>query len=130
MGKLPINEVLAANLAHFMKKRGHTQVSLAKKSGLAQRTIGNCLKPKLRATESKSGKAPSAKLTEVQMLATALGVEVWELLRPITPAERDFYKQVEESFTKLRNMAPPSEPAPAPAPARAVKQHEHPEGTA
>ena len=65
MAKMPINEVLAVNLAYFMAEQGHTQASLARKVGVAQRTIGYFLKPELR-QESKSGKAPSAKLTEVE----------------------------------------------------------------
>lgn len=120
---MPINEVLALNLAHFMKERGFTQASLGKKVGLAQRTVGNYLKPSLRNTESKSGKPPSAKLTEVEKIADGLGVEVWELLRPLTPAERDFYRQIEESFNKLRKLAP-SLPHPQ---AEAPQRTEHPQ---
>ncbi|MDB5730730.1 MAG: phage repressor protein [Variovorax sp.] len=105
MAKLPINEVLATNLAYFMRRKRYTQASLAKKVGLAQRTIGNYLKPSLRATESISGKAPSAKLTEVDKIAEGLGVETWELLRPITPSERELYRQFEQSFDRLRQLA-------------------------
>jgi transcriptional regulator with XRE-family HTH domain len=100
-----IGAVLATNLAFFMKEKGFTQSSLGKKAGLAQRTIGNYLNPALRQAESKTGKAPSAKLTEVEKIAVALQIEVWELLRPITPAEREFYRQIEESFDRLRKMA-------------------------
>lgn len=122
MSKLPINEVLAINLAHFMKEQGFTQASLARKVGIAQRTIGNYLKPALRQAESKSGKAASAKLTEVEKLCEGLGIEVWELLRPISPAERQFYRQVEESFEKLRRIAPQlAQPAPQ------DERQEHPE---
>lgn len=103
--KLPINEVLAINLAHFMKEKKFTQASLGEKAGLAQRTIGNYLNSALRQAESKSGKPPSAKLTEVEKICHALGIEVWELLRPITPAEREFYRQIEESFEQLRKIA-------------------------
>jgi len=118
---MPINEVLAVNLAYFMKEKSFTQASLGKKVGLAQRTVGNYLKPSLRNTESKSGKPPSAKLTEVEKIAEGLGIEVWELLRPLTPAEREFYRQIEESFDQLRKMAvaqPIPPPSPAPAKAR------------
>jgi transcriptional regulator with XRE-family HTH domain len=120
MAKLPINEVLAVNLAHFMKEKGFTQSSLGRRAGIAQRTIGNYLKPELRQAESKSGKAASAKLTEVEKIAEGLGVEVWELLRPITPQEREFYRQIEESFNKLRRIAPGLQPAPEP-----VEQEPH-----
>lgn len=113
--KRPINEVLGVNLAYFMKEKGFTQASLGKKAGLAQRTIGNYLKPELRQSESKSGKPPSAKLTEVEKIADALEVEVWELLRPLGPAEREFYRQIEESFERLRKMAT-QQPEPASKP--------------
>jgi DNA-binding Xre family transcriptional regulator len=123
MGKLPINEVLAVNLKHFMQERGHTQASLARKAEVAQRTIGNYLNPALRQAESKSGKAPSAKLTELEKICQALDVEVWELLRPINPSERVFYRQIEESFQKLRKIAQ-DERAPAQTPqARAREAH-------
>lgn len=114
MAKMPINEVLAVNLAYFMKEKGFTQSSLGRKVGIAQRTIGNYLKPELRQAESKSGKAASAKLTEVEKIAEGLGVEAWELLRPITPAEREFYRQIEESFNKLRKTAAGLQPTPEP----------------
>lgn len=105
MTKIPINEVLAANLVHFMREKGFNQSSLSRKTKVAQRTIGNYMKPGLR-EPSKTGKLPSAKLAEVESIAEGLGVEVWELLRPLKPAEREFYKQVEESYSKLREIAP------------------------
>lgn len=111
----PINEVLAANLAFFMKEKKLTQASLGSKAGLAQRTIGNYLKPELRQSESKSGKPPSAKLTEVEKIAVALEVEVWELLRPLSPAERVFYRQIEESFDQLRKIAAQQPEPPRPS---------------
>lgn len=63
-------------------------------------TISNYLRPGSRA-DSKSGKAPSAKLSEVELVAKALDMEAWELLRFINPSERAFYKQVEESYRNL-----------------------------
>jgi transcriptional regulator with XRE-family HTH domain len=110
--RTPIGAVLAANLAYFMKERGFTQTSLGKRAGLAQRTIGNYLNPALRQAESKTGKPPSAKLTEVEKIAVALDIEVWELLRPLSPAEREFYRQIEESFERLRKMATQQPEAP------------------
>jgi transcriptional regulator with XRE-family HTH domain len=105
MARKPINAVLADNLAYFMQAKGFNQSSLGRKSKVAQRTIGNYLNPDLRQANPKTGKAPSAKLTEVEAIADALEVEVWELLRPLTPAERQFYAQIEESFQRLRQTA-------------------------
>ncbi len=64
-----------------MEAQGHTQSSLAKKAGVVQRTLGNYLNPKERELGAK-GKEPSAKLTEMAMVAEALGIEPWELLIP------------------------------------------------
>lgn len=93
----PINDVLAANLAHFMTKRGLTQAALAGKCGIGQTTVSLYLDPSRRKIGAL-GKPPSAKLSEVEMLAGALGVEVWELLRHLTPAQRDAYEQIEKVY--------------------------------
>lgn len=81
MGKKPINDVLAENLAYYMHEKKLTQSSLAKLSGVGQTTISLYLRPDAR-QPSASGKLPSAKLSEVESLAEALGVNVWELVRP------------------------------------------------
>ena len=80
MPKKPINEVLADNLKRLMAEHKQTQKSLSAATGVAQTTIGLYLSPDRR-MRSASGKAPSAKLSEVELLATGLGVEVWELLQ-------------------------------------------------
>jgi transcriptional regulator with XRE-family HTH domain len=100
MNRTPINVILANNLAHFMEVKGLKQAGLAKLSGVAQRTISNYLRPNDREM-SKSGKAPSAKLSEVELIADALGLQPWELLRFMGPSERDFYLQVEDAYRKL-----------------------------
>jgi len=83
MSRPTLNETLATNLARLMDKRGWTQAALAKQSGVGQTTISLYLNPERR-QPSKSGKIPSAKLSEVESLAVAVGVEPWELLKPIT----------------------------------------------
>lgn len=85
MSRPTLNETLAANLARHMERRGWTQAALAKQSGVGQTTISLYLNPERR-QPSKSGKIPSAKLSEVESLASAVGVEPWELLRPLPPA--------------------------------------------
>jgi len=59
MPESSLNQILADNLALHMEKKGPD-----------------------RRKPGKDGKAGSAKLTEVEMLARALEVEPWELLRP------------------------------------------------
>lgn len=105
MSKMPINAVLAANLRYFMTARGITaQTALAASAGVAQRTVSNYLNPANR-TESATGKAPSAKLSELESIAKALNVEVWELLRPMSEADRLIYQKVEEAFAGVRALA-------------------------
>lgn len=111
MGK-SINIVLAENLEHFMRKRNiDSQQALAEKSGVAQRTISNYLNPDRRQV-SKSGKEPSAKLTEVEQIARALDVEVWDLLRDLSPSERELYANIEAAYRKLVEATASSPTAP------------------
>lgn len=105
----PINDVLAENLAHFMGARKVKQTELAERSHVAQTTISLYLNPDNRAPLA-SGKKPSAKLSEVESLANALGIEVWQLLRNLTAQERIAYEQIENAFRTLK----PSEGAGVP----------------
>lgn len=108
MPETSINAIVAANIQYWMDKRGFaTQGALAKKVGVVQRTIGNYLKPKLR-KETAKGREPSAKLTELAKIAAALDVEVWHLLRPLSPSEWEAYQAVEAAFMALRKPPPPS----------------------
>lgn len=104
VSQTPINQVLAENLAHFMEEKGLNQVSLSKKCGVSQRSISNYLKPDARAA-GKTGKAPSAKLSEVELIANGLGIEAWQLLRKMTHTERLLYSSVERAFRDLLNNA-------------------------
>lgn len=80
-----INDILAKNLAYEMERRMLTQAGLAKLSGVSQTTISLYLNPRRR-ERSKTGKAVSANLADVQAVASALGMDVWELLLP--PSKR------------------------------------------
>lgn len=113
MTKTPINQVLAFNLAEYMQERGLKQLALAKKSGVDQKTISNYLTPENR-TVGKSGKPPSAKLAEVEKIAEALGIDAWELISPLTLAQKQFYRSLEGMVrdtrwqnTETRHPAPP-----------------------
>ena len=88
-----IVEVFAACLRHHMTERSVTQAELAKRSGIGQTTISLYLRPKARG-DTASGKAGSPTLANVEALAVALGVEVWEMLRVVTPAERELLRAV------------------------------------
>lgn len=101
----PINDVIAENLAYFMKKKGLNQTQLALASGIGQTTISLYLDP-ARRLPSKSGKEPSAKVTELAQLAIALGIGVWQLMREMTDEERDFYDSIERAYGKLRGNRP------------------------
>lgn len=111
MGKLSINAVFAANLRRRMDAAGLSQVTLGKRAGVAQRSVGNYLNPKEREAGA-NGKEPSAKLTEMAMIADALGVEPWEMLIP-EAAERDasVEKFVLELSALFRGMPPKAQEA-------------------
>lgn len=97
----PINEVLADSLRFWMKRAGiEGQQALATVSGVSQRTISNYLNPAQRLSSSR-GKAPSAKLAEVEQIADALGVAVWELLRSGSEAQREAYRETEELIRRI-----------------------------
>ncbi len=108
--RTPINEVLARNIAGAMKRRNiATQKDLAKLCGLSQRSISNYLHPENH-SRGASGKAPSAKLSEVEKIAHALDVDPCDLLRDMTPSERETYQRIEAAFRALRGTDgdPPS----------------------
>lgn len=98
----PINDVLADNLAYFMSLKNMNQVQLAAASGVSQTAIGFYLRPGRR-QPSKSGKSPSAKVTELAQIAHALDIKSWQLLQDMTPRERAFYAKVEEAYRALLN---------------------------
>ncbi len=100
MAGKPINEVLANNLRHHMERQELTQMALSAKADLAQTTVSLYLSPGRRQI-SKSGKVPSAKLSEVESLAAALNIDVWRLLRDFTPAQRLAYESIEAAYLAL-----------------------------
>ena len=95
-----INKLLAENLAHYMGAKGLKQQALATKCRVAQTTISNYLHPDQRKT-GINGKTPSAKLTELEMLADALGVQPWKLLLPLTGDERKAFDAIEAAYVAL-----------------------------
>lgn len=99
-----INQVLAENLAHWMGERKLTQNALAEKAGVSQKTISNYLNPEQRVDGAK-GKEPSAKLTELNRIAGALGVGVWELVRRMSERERALYTAIEKQYEGVRQDA-------------------------
>lgn len=96
-----INEVVAENLTHWMAERGIKQAALAEKAGVDQKTISNYLHPKQR-MEGSSGKEPSARLSELDKVAKALRVEVWQLTRHMTARQRALYDVLEKAYLQLQ----------------------------
>jgi len=84
--KKPVNEVLADALSFFMGSRWN-QSSLGKAAGVAPNTVKHYLQPGARVSGDR-GKAPSAKLTELEKIASALGLEVADLVTDMTAGER------------------------------------------
>lgn len=93
--------MVAENLAHWMAERSMNQSALAEKAGVDQKTISNYLNPKQR-TEGSKGKEPSARLTELDKVAKALRVEVWQLTRHMTPRQRALYDVLEKAYIGLQ----------------------------
>lgn len=122
MERKTANQVLADALAYFMEKTGMTQAALAKRADIGQTTVSLYLTPDRRKA-GKSGKEPSAKISEVERLADALGVQMWELLRPMSPERREFYRSMEALLlsgklpaqTQTAPVAPPAPRRPAKA---------------
>lgn len=115
MSKTAITETLATNLTYFMEQKKVTQQTLAKKSGIGQTTISLYRNPGSRKTTA-TGRPPSPTLAKVQALAEGLGVELWELVRPLTPAQRDLIRSVDAVVAERITKAPePSAAAPTAA---------------
>lgn len=113
-----ITHILAANLAYFMQVKGKTQKELGKTSRVGQTTISLYLNPDSR-NPTSNGKLPSPVLAKVNALADALGIELWELLRPLTPAERELIKSVDAVIAEKTRRAPmPATNAAIPKPQR------------
>jgi transcriptional regulator with XRE-family HTH domain len=121
MNVSPLNQALAENLAHYMSKKGLTQMALAKKCGVAQTTISLYLAP-ARRKPGKDAKPGSAKLTEVEMLAEALDVEAWELVMPLSGVQRDVYKKIEAAYKVLQHPPAPPEDKQPPGPEKTVSK--------
>jgi transcriptional regulator with XRE-family HTH domain len=79
-----VNDVLAENIARYMEANPElgTQARLAARSGVDQKTISNYLNPQRRLATA-AGRPGSAKLSEVEKIAAAFGLEAWELIKPL-----------------------------------------------
>ncbi len=99
-----INQVVADNLRYWMAQAKMTQAALAEKAGVDQKTISNYLNPEQR-TEGSRGKEPSARLSELDKVARALRVELWQLTRSMSARERAMYEAIERAYSELRASA-------------------------
>lgn len=95
-----INQVVAENLAYWMGEAKMTQAALAAAAGVSQKTISNYLNPSQR-SEGTTGKHPSAKISELELIAAALHIKVWQLMRQMTPKERALYDAIERAYQDL-----------------------------
>lgn len=93
-----IEVMFAESLAYWMeKKEFHAQAALAKKAGLDQKTISNCLNPAQRAVTA-TGRDKTPSLGTVGRLASALGIPAWVLLRPISAQNDAEYASAKSSL--------------------------------
>lgn len=96
----PPAQIIAESLAHYMRLRDVNQSALAKLSGVGQTTISLYLHPERRMS-GKSGKMPSPNVTDLGLLATALGIESWQLMHDAGPEERAFYDKIAEAYQAM-----------------------------
>ena len=97
-----INVVVAENLAYWMEQAELKQAALAERAGVSQKTISNYLNPEQRSGGS-TGKEPSAKLAELDKIAKALAIEVWQLTRQMSESERAMYEAIEKAYRDMRD---------------------------
>lgn len=100
-----ISRVVADNLAYWMGQAEMTQSALAAKAGVSQKTVSNYLNPEQR-SEGASGKTPSPKLEELDKIARALAIPVWQLVRRMTERERRLYEHIERAYAELVEQPP------------------------
>lgn len=95
-----IAQVVATNLAYWMEQAELNQTQLAQRAGVSQKTISNYLNPDQR-TEGSKGKPPTPKLAELDLIAKALHIKAWQLLREMNARERAMYDAIERAYTEL-----------------------------
>jgi transcriptional regulator with XRE-family HTH domain len=90
-----LKEILANNLAKLMELSADvkSQNALAKRSKVAQTTIGNYLNP--------SSYKGYPQLGKVEQLANAFGLCAWNLLHP-TMGDKEFSEKEIQLYRKLR----------------------------
>ncbi len=100
---LDINAILAKNIRFFMKLKKTNPNALAIKEQLSANTIRNAINYKARPKADNEVGYPT--LGKLELLATRLGVEVWELLHPDIEKslrEREFYRKMEADFAEIQ----------------------------
>lgn len=107
MGK-DLRQTLIDNLNFFMAREGapyKNANSLGLAAGVAANTVRNLLNPRQRpVTSAKPEGYPT--LDTIQVIATALGCEVWELLHPDIARsirEREMYRNIERDMEERLN---------------------------
>ena len=97
--------VVARALEWHMREAKLTETALGKRAGVSPRTVANFLRPEKREI-SASGKVPSGKLTELEMIATALGVSFVDLVTDMTPEARERRRREHLALELLSGKAP------------------------
>jgi hypothetical protein len=109
MEKTHIVDTVATALAYFMSTHKNPRLrsanGLGKAAGVSARTVGNFLSPEGR-TEGDRGKRPSGKLTELMMIADALGIEVADLVSDQSPAARAQRTQAQRVIEAIAGTQP------------------------
>lgn len=103
--------VLAAQLKHYMSEARISGNQLAKDAGISQTSLGFILDPDRR-QPTKSGKQKGPTLVQIEKIAGALKVPVWELLFPMpedgkaaSPRERELHHRIIHAYRELESLA-------------------------
>lgn len=103
MPRKSLNRVLGEVLRQVLAERGMSDAQLGRRAGLSPRTIANYKKAAdEKLVSSDSGKERSAKLSELEMIADALGVSPLYLLTD----PQDSARRAQELATLIVQGAP------------------------
>lgn len=98
----PITQVVAEAIAYYMQTQDPPlkEAALGDAAGVSPRTVGNFLRPEKR-QPGASGKTPSGKLTELEMIAKALRVSVADLVVDVSPEARAERQRITQAIAIL-----------------------------
>jgi transcriptional regulator with XRE-family HTH domain len=93
------NRILADNLRRLMEHTGDTQLDVAKRGGLAQRSVSNVL-------SYGTTHETSPTIRTVDGLATAFKLDAWHLFFPQVPVELALSRELDDLLVSYLHASP------------------------